>query len=236
MFFDEFQKDKLSHLWGEFAKIKSSYTPNERWKEIIDSEYKNADFAALTLDNIIYDFYKNTYNEESEENCVPCVCTSTMVILAKKTNIDYDVEMVLPSYEFTTYFETTRIDTVFERTRNVSEMQDEYQKYENKLKELFPEETTLWNLLNNVENAEKYDELCENNDGFGIGFIDVFTNILAYDFVRNYLLLPNERDLSIIYSKSENSIFDTPTDDMCEDDYDWQCDYVPDSPPFDPVF
>lgn len=204
MFFDEYPKENLATLWSEFAKVKKDYTPEERWKEVIDSKYRNASFAALTMDNIIYDFYKNTYGEEAEKTCVPCVCTSTMIILAKKANIDYGVELNLPAYEFTTYFEETRLETLFERTRDVSELHDEFKKYEGKLTELFPEEgTTLWTLLNDEENAKKFDELCDNNDGFGIGFIDVFTNMLAYDFVKNYLQLPNDRNLTDLYNDDD---------------------------------
>lgn len=217
MFFDEFSKEQLPKLWGEFAKLKKDYTPEERWKEVIDKQYRNASFAALTLDNIIYDFYKNTYNEESEKTCIPCVCTSMMVILAKKANIDYNVELVLPSYEFTTYLETTRLESLFERTREVSELHDEFKKYEGKLTELYPEEgITLWSLLNDEDKAKLFDELCDNNDGFGIGFIDVFTNMMTYDFVKNYLQLPNERNLNDLYrDDNEDYEYDGSPDECC---------------------
>ena len=204
MFFDEYPKDKLTQMWREFAKVKKDYTPQERWDEVIDKNYRNAEFAVLTLDNIIYDFYRNTYDEEAEKTCVPCVCTSVMVILGKKTNIDYGVELVLPAYEFTTYLETTRLSALFERTREVSELKDDFKKYEGKLMELFPvEDVTLWNLLNDEEMATKFDELCDNNDGYGIAFIDVFTNILVYDFVKNYMQLTNERNLNDLYKEDE---------------------------------
>ena len=39
MFFDEYPKEKLSQIWSEFAKTKRDYTPEERWKEIIDCKY-----------------------------------------------------------------------------------------------------------------------------------------------------------------------------------------------------
>ena len=204
MFFEDFQKEDLPKVWGEFARIKRDYTASERWKEVIDEEYRNAAYADLTMDNIIYEFYQNTYDEEAEKTCVPCVCTSMMIILAKKANIDYSVEMTLPAYEFTTYFETTRLHELFARTRDLSELHEEFKKYEDKLTELFPDEdTTLWKLCNDEDKAKIFEELCDNNDGFGIGFIDVFTNIIAYDFVKNYLCLPNERNLSDVYRPCE---------------------------------
>ena len=217
MFFDEYPKEKLSQMWSEFAKTKRDYTPEERWKEVIDSKYRNAAFAALSMDNIIYSFYKDTYNEDSEKTCVPCVCTSMMIILAKKATIDYNVEMNIPAYEFTTYFETTRLESLFERTRDVSELHDEFKKYEGKLNELFPEEeTTLWKLFNDEEKSKQFDELCDNNDGFGIGFIDVFTNMLVYDFVKNYLQLPNERNLNDLYSDDDEDYEICEEGDCCE--------------------
>ena len=217
MFFDEYPKEKLSQMWSEFAKTKRDYTPEERWKEVIDSKYRNAAFAALSMDNIIYSFYKDTYDEESEKTCVPCVCTSMMIILAKKATIDYNVEMNIPAYEFTTYFETTRLESLFERTRDVSELHDEFKKYEGKLNELFPEEeTTLWKLFNDEEKSKKFDELCDNNDGFGIGFIDVFTNMLVYDFVKNYLQLPNERNLNNLFSDDDEDYEICDEGDCCE--------------------
>lgn len=217
MFFDEYPKEKLSQMWSEFAKTKRDYTPEERWKEVIDSKYRNAAFAALSMDNIIYSFYKDTYDEDSEKTCVPCVCTSMMIILAKKATIDYNVEINIPAYEFTTYFETTRLENLFERTRDVSELHDEFKKYEGKLNELFPEEeTTLWKLFNDEEKSKKFDELCDNNDGFGIGFIDVFTNMLVYDFVKNYLQLPNERNLNDLYSDNDEDYEICDEGDCCE--------------------
>lgn len=217
MFFDEYPKEKLSQMWSEFAKTKRDYTPEERWKEVIDSKYRNAAFAALSMDNIIYSFYKDTYDEDSEKTCVPCVCTSMMIILAKKATIDYNVEMNIPAYEFTTYFETTRLESLFERTRDVSELHDEFKKYEGKLNELFPEEeTTLWKLFNDEEKSKQFDELCDNNDGFGIGFIDVFTNMLVYDFVKNYLQLPNERNLNDLYSDDDEDYEICDEGDCCE--------------------
>ena len=225
MFFNEYPKEKLSQMWGEFAKLKRDYTPETRWNEVIDSKYRNAAFAALTMDNIIYSFYKNTYDEESEKTCVPCVCTSMMIILAKKAIIDYNVEMNIPDYEFTTYFETTRLESLFERTRDVSELHDEFKKYEGKLNELFPEEdTTLWKLFNDEDKSKAFDELCDNNDGFGIGFIDVFTNMLVYDFVKNYMQLPNERNLNDLYNDDEDECCYNGCDgeycdsECCEDD------------------
>ena len=219
MFFDEYPKEQLTSMWREFAKLKRDYTSEERWKEIVDKQYRNASFAVLTMDNIIYDFYKNTYNEESEKTVCPFICTSMMVILAKKANIDYGVEMVLPAYEFTTYFETTRLESLFERTRDVTELRDEFKKYEGKLNELFPsEEITIWKLFNEEELAKKYDELCDNNDGYGIGFIDVFTNMLAYDFVKNYMQLPNERDLNDLYIDDESEDYDEV--EACDNDAD----------------
>ena len=204
MFFDEYPKEKLATMWREFAKIKQSYTSDERWSEIIDRCYKNAAFADLTMDNIIYSFYKNTYSEEDEQTCVPFVCTCIMLILAKKATIDYAVEMNIPDYEFSTYFQSTRLTTVFERTREVSELHDEFKRYEDKMKELFPEEEiTLWTLFNDVETSKKFDELCDDVENFGIAFIDVFTNILAYDFVRNYMNLTNERNLNDIYEEND---------------------------------
>jgi hypothetical protein len=157
-----------------------------------------------------------------------------MIILAKKATIDYNVEMNIPAYEFTTYFETTRLESLFERTRDVSELHDEFKKYEGKLNELFPEEeTTLWKLFNDEEKSKKFDELCDNNDGFGIGFIDVFTNMLVYDFVKNYLQLPNERNLNDLYSDDDEDyeIYDEgdcgETEDVCCEgssyDYDAPC-------------
>lgn len=205
MFFDEYQKENLPHMWRDFAKVKQSYTSEERWSDIIDKSYINAAFADLTMDNIIYNFYKNTYTEEDEQTCAPYVCTCIMLILAKKATIDYAVEMNIPDYEFSTYFQSTRLTTVFERTREVSELHDEFAKFEKKMKELYPdEEMTLWSLFNNPDTAKKFDELCDSIEHYGLAFIDVFTNILAYDFVRNYMNLPNERNINDIYECNED--------------------------------
>lgn len=207
MFFDEYPNDKIGCVWREFAKIKQSYTPDERWKEIIDKSYKNAAFTVLTMDNIIYNFYKNTYTEEDEQNCGPFLCTSMMIILAKKATIDYGVEMNIPDYEFLTYFQSTRLSTVFERTREFSEQMDDFVKYEGKIKEMFPDdETTLWVLFNDPEMADGFGKICDDVENYGIKFIDTFTNILTYDFVRNYMNLPNERNLNDIYDEDYSNV------------------------------
>lgn len=202
MFFDEYPKDKLTCVWREFAKIKQSYAPEGRWSEIVDKSYRNAPFTVLTMDNIIYNFYKNTYTEEDEQNYGPFLCTAMMIILAKKTTIDYGVEMNIPDYEFSTYFQSTRLSTIFERTREFSEQMDDFTKYEGKIKEMFPDdEITLWRLFNEPELVTEFGKICDDTENYGITFIDTFTNILTYDFVRNYMNLPNERNLNDIYSE-----------------------------------
>ena len=159
------------------------------------------------MDNIIYNFYKNTYTEEDEHNIAPFLCTSMMIILAKKTTIDYGVEMNIPDYEFSTYFQSTRLYTVFERTREFSEQMDDFAKYEGKIKEMFPDdETTLWALFNDQEMANIFDNICNDTENYGIPFIDTFTNILTYDFVRNYMNLPNERNLNDIYDEEYSNV------------------------------
>ena len=218
MFFDEYDTSKLPSMWSAFAKVKKDYAPEERWSEIIDKSYKNAAFAALTDDNIIYDFYRNHYSPEDEKTNVPYVCTTLMIIMSKKANIDYGVEITLPAYEFTTYFETTRLHSLFEKTRDVAELKDDFKKYEDKIKELFPsDELTLWNLWNTPETAKQFADVCDDNENFGIGFIDAFTNMLVYDFVKNYMELPNDRNLNDIYKEADD----------CDEDcgyYDEDCD------------
>ena len=206
MFFNDYSLDNesLCKLWGEFSKVKQSYTPNERWNELVNTDAKNAEFATLTMDNIIYDFYEKTYDEESEKTQAPFYCTTMMIIIAKKAAIDYRVEMNLPSYEFTTYFEGTRLTTVFERNKEFSEALEVFTKYQEKMLEVFNvDEITLWRMFNEPELIEKFDELAEDNENFGIPFLETFTNILTHDFVRHYLHLPNERIIPDYFEKED---------------------------------
>lgn len=201
MFIKDYPLDKLSSFWGEFLKAKQAYTPNERWEEIVNTNYKNKDFLVLSYDDILYNGYTQKYNEESEKTVVPFISTAFTIILAKKVIIDYGVEMNLPSYEYDTYFESTRLSTLFDRTRDVSELQDKFEDYEKKLTEMFSEETTLASIFTEENNAKQIDELCDNSE-YGMQFIDIFTNIIAYDFVKNYLHLNNKRNISDIFNNA----------------------------------
>ena len=216
MFFADYnlEPESLCKLWGEFMKTKQAYTPNERWSELINTNSKNSEFAVLTMDNIIYDFYRNNFNEESENTSIPYYYTTFMIVLAKKATIDYRVEMNIPAYEFTTYFESTRLTTLFERNKDYSEAPENFSKYQDRIIELFPnEEITLYKMFNEEDEVKKFETMCEDDKEYGLAFIDAFSNLLAYDFVKNYMKLPNTRVVDFI----DNSTYEGESD-CCEDE------------------
>lgn len=212
MFLSEYPTEDLVNVWRAFAKIKQAYTPHERWKEIVEGTYRNASFLELTLDDIIYSFMKNTYKDEDFETMAPFYTISFMIILAKKSIIDYNVEDVIPSYEFETFFKTTRLHSMFERARDLSESKEDFEKIETKFLEVYPEEeTTLYDIFNSDEKVKLLNDIIVNtdtnkndddvkNDLFSIKFIDILTNIIVYDFIRNYFHLKNERNVVDVYT------------------------------------
>jgi len=204
MFFDDYPQDKLTSIWGEFAKTRQSYTPHERWEGVVDGSYRNSSFLELTLDDIIYGYMKQEYPDEiAVDDMSEFQTISFMIILAKKSIIDYHFDNTIPVHEFDTFFKTTRLTTLFERNRDYSENKELLKKYEEKLMEMYTDDSmTLFDMLNKPELSKMFDDLYESED-YGIEFIDVFSNLMVYDFIKNYYRLNNERDLSNIYELRE---------------------------------
>lgn len=223
MFIEDYPSEELSVFWDKFGESKKSYTPNERWDEIVNENFRNKEFLSLTLDDVLYCGYYEKYQEKEKEatEVCPFLYMSLIAILARKTIIDYNVEKVIPSYEFDTYFQTRRIASLFENCRVMSEMIEKFSTYEQKMLELFPEEsTTLWDIVNNEEQGKIFDGICENED-FSFEFLDLFTNMLTFDFVRNYWGFNNERNLDNIFDDDfDNSIEGVEYSDDNFDGYD----------------
>lgn len=202
MFFEvnKYTHEELKTFWQNFSKLTNHYTSNERWSEIVPKNDEYSDFMSLTFDNVLFNGHDNLFkNEDDFKTCCPFIFGALSIILAKKVIFDYGVKETIPYYEFETYYQSTRLITVFERTREFSELKEDYKKSEDLLLTTFPdEEVTLWHLLTVPDLSGKLDELFEEKE-FGIQLIELFSNILSFDFVRNYLKLSNERrDLSVI--------------------------------------
>ena len=206
MFFSNYPRgEELKTMWSSFAKQMQNEAPITRWGEVVNTNNKNVYKAVLAMDEIIYDFYRKTFNEESEKTIVPYMVTIAMNIIARNAIMDYEVEMDLPPYEFTNYMQSTRLCTVLTRTKDDSEMPEDFSKYSNVLTETFPnEELTLWDMFMTEEECVKFESMCHReNEELGIPFIDSFFNMVTFDFVRNYLNLPNERNVKY-YNLEEN--------------------------------
>jgi len=224
MFFEinKYSEEELKTFWQNFADLTNHYTSNERWGEIVPKDDEYGDFLSLTFDNILYSGHNTVFdNDELKNTTAPFMFTSISIILAKKVIFDYGVKQTIPYYEFETYYQTTRLTSVFERTREFSELKEDYKKCEESLLPAYPqEETTLWHVLTSPDLSDKLSAMFDDKE-FGFSLIELFTNMLAYDFVRNYLKLNNERRDITAVPVGFNELSDDECGDVCakEDAY-----------------
>lgn len=213
MFTDNYTtEEEIKKIWLDFAKQKRDASPIERWESIF-SISTNKDITSLGQDEILFPMVFDEYSEEEFKNRMsPGYTITVLLCLAKKSYTEYLVDTVLPYYEFKTYFESTRLSSIFERNKDVSEMREVYDKYNEVICDKFKDETTLWTLFNDDNNVKVFDDYINSlaDESKSFEFIDLFMNLLTYDFVKNYMRLPNERNIQTYDVEEE--------DDEC--DYD----------------